>query len=355
MNNFYGGFDRVAFETPEEKLAKKKRLKKLFSRTFLALFLYAVTSYCAAIGIYAVAHAILSPEKYEALCNNYALTILFNYAAQYLIAFPVLLLSLIGTEKATPKEKTKLSLSDFIFLFLIGQSAMFVGNYIGTYLNQLIGNLTGTVPENSIANMIAKTPIWLVFAIVVVIGPIIEELIFRKIVIDRISIYGDRVAIIFSAVAFGFMHCNLYQFFYATLLGIVFGYVYTATRDVRYTIAMHMLVNFINGLVALPVERAIRKFYELIEVASLGEKISFTDLFTSGAITITYTNMHYGMIIGGVIALVHFIRKKKIRVSSEKEVFLPNKEIYKHGILNVGAILFVILTVMLTVFNTIYS
>ena len=48
---------------------------------------------------------------------------------------------------------------------------------------------------------------------------------FRKLIIDRMSIYGDKLAIIVSSIAFGLFHGNFYQIFYATLIGFILGYV----------------------------------------------------------------------------------------------------------------------------------
>ena len=43
---------------------------------------------------------------------------------------------------------------------------------------------------------------------------------------------------------------NLFQFFYAFLLGLMFGYVYTRTSKLRYSTAMHMIINFNGGVLA---------------------------------------------------------------------------------------------------------
>jgi len=44
MNGFYNGYDHVVFETPEERENKKRSARKLFSRVFLALFIYMIIS-----------------------------------------------------------------------------------------------------------------------------------------------------------------------------------------------------------------------------------------------------------------------------------------------------------------------
>ena len=107
MNDFYTPFDSGIFETPEEKEAKNKKQKKLFSRVFLALFIYFIVSRVAAYAIYGTLLLILSPEKYEALVYSTKWSVIISCAAQYLIGLPALLLSLIGTQKSTRTSRRR--------------------------------------------------------------------------------------------------------------------------------------------------------------------------------------------------------------------------------------------------------
>lgn len=346
MNGFYNGYDSVIIETPEEREKKRRGQKKLFSRVFLALFLYLIVSQFLSVGIYTVASVILSKEQYIAFAESSVWSVVISCAVQYVIAFPIFLLALIGTDKAAKKERSKLSLKEFILLFLVGQVLMYAGNFIGTMLNQTIGSILGDVPENGIATIINETPIWLIFVLMVIVAPIVEELICRKLIIDRLSIYGDHIAILFSAVGFGLLHGNLYQFFYAVLLGGLIGYVYTKTRDVKYTIYMHMIINFMGSIVALPVQKALTDFYEMYDLAMLGEQFDFVSFILNAAIMLIYSNLQYGMIAGGIFAIIHLYKNKQIKLQRDKEIFLPDKEIIKGGIANVGAILFISLCVI---------
>jgi len=351
MNGSYYDYDRVVIETPEERQQKITKQRRLFSRVFLALFIYILASQLVSTLTYIVAGAVLSAEKYQAFAASSIWAVIISCASQYLIAFPIFLLILTGTPKSQRKEKSKLSGAEFFLLFLIGEVLMYAGNFIGTLLNQTIGGMTGNIPENGIATIVNAIPIWLIFILMVIIAPIVEELIFRKLVIDRLAIYGDRMAIIFSAVAFGLMHGNLYQFFYATLLGALLGYVYTVTRDVKYTVFMHMIINLMGSVIILPVQDAMLEFYEAMNMLNIGQPVNILSLLVNGTVVFVYSNMQYGMIIGGVIALVHYIRKRKINISQDKDIYLPDKEISKHGFVNVGAILFLSVSLITMILN----
>lgn len=61
--------------------------------------------------------------------------------------------------------------------------------------------------------------------------------------------YGEKLAVIVSALLFGLFHANLSQLFYAFLLGLLLGYVYLRTGKLRYSIALHMLFNLLGSIV----------------------------------------------------------------------------------------------------------
>jgi len=351
MNGFYNGYDHVVFETPEERENKKRSARKLFSRVFLALFIYMIISQLLSTVIYTVAAVMLSPERYDAFANSSLYAVLISSGVQYLIAFPIFCLALIGTKKAEVKERTKLSAKDLILLFFIGEAMMFVGAMIGNILNSLVGSITGRMPENNIATIITEIPMWLIIILIVVIGPIVEELICRKLIIDRLSAWGDHIAIIFSAVAFGLIHANLYQFFYAAMLGALLGYVYTRTRDVRYTILLHMLFNFMGSIVGLWVEGALNEYMLQYELMVAGEQFDMLSLGLNALISVLYSNLQYGMVAGGIYALIHMHKKKKIVIKKDKELYLPDAEIVKSGVVNVGSILFLSLCIVLIFLN----
>ncbi len=82
------------------------------------------------------------------------------------------------------------------------------------------------------------------FLMVAVAAPILEETLFRGIILKALlKKYRPFKAILISAVAFGIFHLNPWQFLYATTLGLFLGYVYWKTRSLFYPIVIHMLLN----------------------------------------------------------------------------------------------------------------
>lgn len=84
------------------------------------------------------------------------------------------------------------------------------------------------------------------FAYMVVLAPIIEELVYRGFILKLLQPYGKTMAVFFSAFIFGFMHGNFSQFVTAFATGIVYAAVAVYSNSIAPTILMHMLNNGLN-------------------------------------------------------------------------------------------------------------
>lgn len=124
----------------------------------------------------------------------------------------------------------------------------YLGSIVGNLLNTLIGALSGDVPDNALQSVTESSPTWIILLFVGILAPILEEIFFRKLLIDRLYAYGDLPAILISGILFGLVHGNFYQFFYAASLGIVMGYIYVRTGKIRYTVALHMAINIVGSV-----------------------------------------------------------------------------------------------------------
>ncbi|WHF52294.1 type II CAAX endopeptidase family protein [Chryseobacterium gotjawalense] len=84
----------------------------------------------------------------------------------------------------------------------------------------------------------------------VIMAPIFEEIIFRGIIQKGLINKGlkPKMAIIISAVVFGLVHMNPWQFVGAVLLGCVLGLVYDKTKSLLLPILLHAFNNLISSV-----------------------------------------------------------------------------------------------------------
>ena len=217
---------------------------------------------------------------------------------------------------------------------------MLLGSFISGIITDIFGKLLGHEIVDTTSDLIEKTPIWIIILVAVVIGPIVEEMIFRKIAIDKLSIYGDRLAVITSAVAFGVFHGNFYQIFYATAFGLILGYVYTKTRKSIYNCLLHMAINFMGTIPALLTQDALERLQALPEGAII-EGSLINDYYAVMGVSA----LQYALAGLGVWVFIEATRNRAYHLTSNCDVELPRSELPRVCLLNFGVIIFLIISV----------
>jgi membrane protease YdiL (CAAX protease family) len=71
---------------------------------------------------------------------------------------------------------------------------MYVGNIIGNAVSALIAQGTGLDLSFELEELLSQGSPWFTLLFSVVLAPVMEELIFRKVLIDRTIVYGDKVS-----------------------------------------------------------------------------------------------------------------------------------------------------------------
>ena len=165
------------------------------------------------------------------------------------VSFIVLMLTMYGISMpfmgwlvsripAQKIEERKMTAGQWIIAFLMCYGLMYAGNLIGTALTFGIGMVKGTGVDNPLVSTVMQLNPWVTFIIAVLIAPTAEELLFRKLLTERIVKYGEFAAVLASGLFFGLFHGNLNQFSYAFLLGLFLGFIYVKTGKLRYTIGL---------------------------------------------------------------------------------------------------------------------
>ncbi len=75
---------------------------------------------------------------------------------------------------------------------------------------------------------------------------IVEECVFRGVILQSLRRFGDWFAIVSSAVLFGLMHANMTQVPFAIIAGIALGYVAVVSGSLRTSMAVHFLNNAVS-------------------------------------------------------------------------------------------------------------
>lgn len=260
-----------------------------------------------AVNIFAVI-AIMAVRYYfpELEQTNWYETVL-NSVAFYFVGVPIAAIMLLFSRPDTAvdfiRSKTKLTFGKWMKYLCMAFAFMYAGNWVGNIVTGVLGLIVGHSIENPVASALDGAS-WIISTIsMVIIAPIFEELLFRKLLIDRMQPYGEKTAIIASALAFGLVHGNFSQFFYAFGVGLLFGYVYCKTKNIWYTISFHMIINGVCGILTGYISSKIdyEEYSSVLE--SIGKQLSNEEAMELVAKIGKYL---IPMIALGVISLVVF-------------------------------------------------
>lgn len=276
---------------------------------------------------------ILNPT----ILSNQTLMTFFSAIWTYILPLPIFIYIMKKTESKT-LEKHNLTIKTFIICISITMFLMWIGNMAGIVITAGIGSIMQHEVANPINDVINNSGLIANLIIITLIAPIFEELIFRKLLIDRTIKYGGTISVLLSALLFAFFHGNLSQFFYAFLLGGFFAIIYIKTGQIKYTIGLHMIINFMGSVVSLFVSQP------LMDLTN-GSPISPAGMFS----VLLYILLTLGLTIIGLIYSIKYFNKSKFD-GSEKEIILKNP--VDTIILNPGIICFILL-MSYTIFTSI--
>ena len=302
---------------------------------------------------------------------------LFNIIIPDTIALLCFMLFTMKTPKAEMQNKKLgfgLWFALFIMTFGIGGTFSIIGMavnalinapaaFLGTFLKSFMTVLTSsnnvatsiTLADRSWAYILVEIPV------TTILVPIVEEYIFRKVLIDKTARYGFGPAILLSGLTFGIFHGNVHQFFYTVTIGFFFAYIYCYTGKIRHTIFMHMGYNFYSGAIIPLARKMIHEevtmtVTDALEQLSLDQDINkYSEAFINvlakhpvsilGMIAITLALLLYFLLIfAGLVLIICFLGKF---LRYRKTIPLGEKGVKREAVFNFGSALFLAMGILL--------
>ena len=241
----------------------------------------------------------------------------------YGIGLPLFYMVIKRIPKSKIKDKHyKFNLKKVIYTSFVLFGILYTFNLLALGITEILQIITGREIVNFLEDTINSTTSIYTFVFVVIIGPILEEILFRKMIIERTLILGETFAIVFSGLTFGLFHGNLNQTIYATMLGIALAYIYIKCGNLKYPIFFHMIVNLLGSFL-MP----------LLLSKNESESI-FVTIFVIFTI---------------LIAAYTFIKYHKSIDLDEGNIPLSTKEKFKLGMLTPGYIIYTVTFILLII------
>ncbi|MCM1330871.1 MAG: CPBP family intramembrane metalloprotease [Ruminococcus sp.] len=140
------------------------------------------------------------------------------------------------------------------------------------------------------------------------LGPVLEELLYRGILLQSMRKYNERFAIFLSAVIFGLMHENYQQFILGFLLGIPLAVVTIKYNSLIPSIITHILVNTTASVSNVIMQYFAPNVYEM----ALGGEIDMAALSGADwAVLALNAVFRYGFALAGLVVGIICLVKGK--------------------------------------------
>ncbi len=106
--------------------------------------------------------------------------------------------------------------------------------------------IEGELPELPVSQ--SALDVFMNFVASAAVAPVVEEFIFRGVIMQPLRRYGDRFAIVASAAVFGIAHGRPTNIVFAFLSGIIIGCAVVYSRSIWVGIIIHALNNVFSTL-----------------------------------------------------------------------------------------------------------
>ena len=240
----------------------------------------------------------------------------------YLIGFPICCLILKSIPDGPKREEENLTFGGFIKFFLISYFIMVLLNLFTTGFLWIVGNFKEADVVNPLESVLSNSSIWATIIFAGILSPIIEEVLFRGVMLNKLRTYGDKIAIITTALLFGLFHENFSQFFYAVGLGMIFAYVTLKTGTIKYSIGLHIMINMMGSVIG-------------------------TKVLSSNTATMIFGVVVWVFVIAGLILFIKDFKKTSLLPG---EVTIEKGHILSETWLNVGMIINLIISLALMIY-----
>ncbi len=289
MYNFYD-LDNSLYARRE---SEKENIKRIGKAAGLSVIAYVLIQNILSIIIYS------SPigSIYEKDPAMQSVVLIFLSVLGLLVPFAVCGY-FINKGKNTPMVdfRKPVSIPLMLSATALGFFICLAGNYVTSIFVDLMSEagITLSAPEYSTPSDFGGRLIYTLS--IAVVPALVEEFAVRGVILQPLRKYGDRFAILASALIFAVMHGNLIQAPFALIAGIGIGYAVCITNSIWTGILIH----FCNNLYSVAVE---------FLVADITDETKLNSIYIALAVVL------YAVSIIGSVVFVVIKNKRKIMPS----------------------------------------
>lgn len=234
------GYSDISLREQTIEKKHKKSLKRIIALCFLACALMLLIQ----LGMSYIYYDLLAIAEGFVSDSDTADTVCSIFTYIVMMGVPGLLL-MIGLKAVRNRKKPKIRFKRFApkkaLLFIVGTiGSSYLLNFIVYYLT---GGLFSEFGSDEISLPTSALGIALTFVSMAVLPALLEEWIYRGIILKALLPYGRIGAILVSSIMFGMMHISPDSVIFATYVGIALAICYVVTGSVWCGVLIHFINN----------------------------------------------------------------------------------------------------------------
>lgn len=263
-------------------------------RTFLVPLLGAALYYAGVIVVFFIAAILLGPqntEKYQQGLNAIAMALLIppvliwvRFSRRYegkKLFFTRITFAKLCSAVTVAFGLVGLTILYFLLVTKAAESAPFIADSLKMY-----EKMTETIRLGAIDK-------WIYVGTIVILVPVVEELIFRGIILHEfLSTMKTIPSVILASAVFAIVHIQPIQVGYAFFCGIIISAVYVLSRNIVLSILLHAVFNFLGSGLQTLVPEETKLLDNLVYI-------------------------YFGAIVLSVAALIYLKKNKEAEIKTE--------------------------------------
>ncbi len=220
---------------------QRKSLRKTSNRVGGGMLLFVVFTSVIAAVLMSLTVTSGSSSLNLSTVMLYVINAIASLVGEFIVA--AIIMAMCKTNINQAVKIKSVSIGDTVKYTLAAMGFVYVFNLLLSFMNinlSMFGFQNKTSDYGSTSGTVENI---IYFIAIAVVPPIIEEFLFRGAILGSLRKHGDALAIVVSAVMFGFAHSNFIQTPVTFLTGLVLAYLTVKTNSLIPAIIIHFVNN----------------------------------------------------------------------------------------------------------------
>ncbi len=288
---------------------ERRQIRGRYNKAALVIFINMMIFNILGIG----GSLVIKALGYEKLFDNDFFGALFSFGIPIIseVTSIIIGIKLFGLDLKAKVTRDGYGGGTVIKLIFLSLGLQTAASYLGALITAIL-KMFGLESATAQLDATASLPVNLfMYFYACLLGPVLEELLYRGVLLQSMRKYNERFAIFLSALIFGLMHQNYQQFILGFLVGIPLAVVTIKYESILPAIFTHIIMNTSSMVFSCWIQYTSPEYFQ----AALDGTAGDISTLTAAGITAILCSAAFRiavMIAGLVIGIIALVRGKSM-------------------------------------------